>query len=255
MKKLLPAVLAACLLVPLGAAVRAYGQDENTVEEIRERIREREEEAKEEAEQEAREDEEDALEQDEEDECLDLGCQLFAKILYELLWDPSSPLRGEPPPGFSPWGNLDLDVDGAWLFQDRWSLAGRLTLNLRYLHLHAFSQVLFDPTGYLACYAANAGLNLMWPFLILNLFAGAFGTDLTAGALLDFGVEARVFLSARWVLELYNLNAVYYSLRFHFLWLALRYAGNHVSLGAGLNLSNYAGILLVGPALRLCFWL
>jgi hypothetical protein len=71
----------------------------------------------------------------------------------------------------------------------------------------------------------------------------------------DFGVEARIFLSPRWVLELYNLNAVYYSLRFHFLWLALRYAGSHASLGAGLNLSNYAGILLVGPSLRLSLWL
>jgi hypothetical protein len=68
-------------------------------------------------------------------------------------------------------------------------------------------------------------------------------------------VEARIFLSPQWVLELYNLNAAYYALRFHFLWLGLRYAGSHAGLGAGLNLSNYAGILLVGPSLRLSLWL
>jgi hypothetical protein len=48
---------------------------------------------------------------------------------------------------------------------------------------------------------------------------------------------------------------VYYSLHFNFLYLALHYAGNKTSLGAGLNLNNYAGVVLAGPALRLSFWL
>jgi len=246
--RLLPAFLVLCLLGLLGPGVKAMAQEDDTVEEIRERIREREEEAEEQA-------REDQPEEEEEDGCFDLGCQLFAEILGELLRDPSSPLRGDPPPGYSSWGDLDLDLDGAWLLQERWSLAGRLTLNLSYLHLHAFGQVLFDPTGLLLCGAANAGLGFRAPFLFLSLFAGIFGTDSSDRALLDFGVEARIFLSPHWVLELYNLNAVYYALRFHFLWLGLRYAGSHAGLGAGLNLSNYAGILLVGPSLRASLWL
>jgi hypothetical protein len=239
-------------------APQAYGQEEETVEEIRERIREEEEEAEEEAQQDTEEDKYS-------------GCNLFGDILSALLQSPSEEdggyypedrsrpflylLRGEPPPGYSRWGYVGLDVDGACLFQNRWSLTGWLTFNLQYLHLHAFSQILFDPTGCLVCYAANAGLNILSHFLILNLFAGAFGTDLTTGALLDFGAEARIFLTARWILELYSLNAVYYSLQFNFLSLALRYAGSRVSLGAGLNLNNYAGVVLAGPSLRLCLWL
>jgi hypothetical protein len=251
-------LLLASLVLGALLAPPACGQeeDEETVEEIRERIREEEEEAEEESRA---------------DEDRYSGCQLFGDILSALLHSPTEPedgsypedgsrpffylLRGDPPPGYSRWGYLGLDVEGACLFQNRWSLGGRLTFNLQYLHLHAFSQVLFDPTGRLVCYAANAGLNIMSRHLILNLFAGAFGTDVTTGALFDFGAEARIFLAPRWVLELYSLNAVYYSLQFNFLYLALRYAGNRVSLGAGLNLNNYAGILLAGPSLRLCFWL
>jgi hypothetical protein len=60
-----------------------------------------------------------------------------------------------------------------------------------------------------------------------TLFAGIFGTDSSDRALLDFGVEARIFLSPQWVLELYNLNAAFYALRFHFLWLGLRYTRLH----------------------------
>jgi len=258
MVKLLPAFLAVCLLGLLEPGVKALGQEDDTVEEIRKRIREREEEAEEQARQ----------DDPEEDEYS--GCQLFADILQALLSSPSEPddqyhpqesrpflylLHGEPPPGYSGWGYLGLDLDGICYFAGRWSLDGRLTLNLHVLHLHAYSQVLFDPSGYLVSYAANAGLNFLSPFLILNLFAGAFGTDLTTTTLLDFGAEARIFLSPRWVLELYNLNAVYYALRFHFLSLGLRYAGDGLSLGVGLNLNNYAGILLVGPSLRLSLWL
>jgi hypothetical protein len=258
-------LLAAALGLGVLLAPQAYElqEGEETVEEIRRRIQEEEEEAK--AEARRRQHEHDGY------SC----CSLFGDFFQALADSPSEPaddhhhrrdypkeesrpflylLRGHPPPGYSRWGYLGLDVDGACLFQNRWTLGGRFSVNLQALHLHAFSQVLFDPTGLLFSYSFNGGLNIMARHLLLNLFVGAFGTDLT-GALFDFGAEARIFLTARWVLELYSLNAVYYSLHFNFLYLALHYAGNKASLGAGLNLNNYAGVVLAGPALRLSFWL
>ena len=258
LRNLLLGILASCLLGFAVPAVQADEEEGETVEEIRKRIREQEEEARKEAKQEKEEEE-------------NSGCQLFAEILRILLDTQSEPSGADyphqesrhfdrvitraAPPGHSPWGYLGLDLDGAYLLHNRWSVAGRLTFNLQALHLHAFSQVLFDPSGYLACYAANAGVNFVTHNVIVNLFAGAFGTDLFTRALFSFGAETQVFLSRKCILELYSLNAVYYSLRFNFLSLSLHYAGNGMSLGVGFNLNYYAGILLLGPSIRLSFWL
>jgi hypothetical protein len=104
-------------------------------------------------------------------------------------------------------------------------------------------------------YSANAGLTLPFRRLILNLFAGAFGTDVFPGALFSFGLGAQVFLPGGFILDLYNLNAVYGSLGFHYLALSLDYAFSAVNLGVGFNLNNYAGILVLGPLVRLSLWL
>jgi hypothetical protein len=242
------------LALPAPAEV-ADGEEGETVEEIRKRIQEEEEQAKREA------------EKDEEDRYN--GCSLLGDIFSAMAntrsgsydddydrggdgYSRSSYYRAVPP-GYSEWGYLGLDLDGAWLLQNRWSVAGRLTLNVHYLHLHAFSQVLFDPTGILVCYAVNAGVNFSAEHLIVNLFGGVLGTDATSTALLSFGAEARIFLTPSFILELYSLNAVYYSLHFNFLSVALLHEYDFVSLGAGFNLSNYAGSLLWGPAVRLAF--
>ena len=259
LRNLLLGLVSSCLLGFVAPAVQA-DEDGETVEEIRERIQEEEEKAKK---------EEQAAEQKKEDEYS--GCSLFAEILQALFQARSdSPYvdypddRSRPfdryygrmaPPGYSERGYLSLDLDGAYLLKNRWSVTGRLTLNLQALHLHGFSQVLLDPTGYLVCYAANAGVNFSTRRVIFNLFAGAFGTDLSTRALLGFGAEARIFLARHCVLELYSLNAVFYSLHFNFLSLGLHYTGNGMSLGAGFNLNYYADILLLGPSIRLAFWL
>jgi hypothetical protein len=241
------------LALPAPAEV-ADGEEGETVEEIRKRIQEQEEQAEEE-------------EEADEDEDEYSGCSLLGDIFsamansqsgsYDNEYDRSgdgysrSPHYRAVPPGYSEWGYLGLAVDGAWLGQDRWSAAARLTLNVQYLHLHAFTQVLTDPTGFVICYAANAGVSFSAERLIVNLFAGVFGTDLTSTALLSFGAEARVYLTSYCVLELYSLNAVYYSLQFNFLSLALLYDSGIVSVGASFNLQNYAGSRLLGPGVRL----
>ena len=104
-------------------------------------------------------------------------------------------------------------------------------------------------------YSANAGITLPFRRLILNLFAGAFGSDVFSGALFSYGVGAQVFLPGRCILDLYNLNAVHGSLSFHYLAVSLDYAFSAVNLGVGFNLNNYAGMLILGPLLRLSFWL
>ena len=50
---------------------------------------------------------------------------------------------------------------------------------------------------------------IILPFrrLILNLFAGVFGTDLFSRVLFSYGAQARLFLPARLIVEAYVLNA------------------------------------------------
>jgi hypothetical protein len=263
LRTLLLATVCLGLLAVASPAALADGEEGETVEEIRKRIQEEEAKAKKEEEK-----EEEKKEENEHN-----GCSLLADIFGALFNSQSGSSGGDDsrggghrsgsgagaffwrpvPPGYSRWGYFSLAMDGAWLLQNRWSAAGRLTLNVQALHLHAFTQDLFDPTGHVLCYGVNAGVNFTRERVIVNLFAGVFGTDLTSTALLGFGGEARVFFPPNCVLELYSLNAVYYSLQFNFLSLVLLFEPNRMSLGAGFNLDNYAGSLLLGPTVRLSF--
>jgi hypothetical protein len=268
LRTLLLATVCLGLLAVASPAALAEGEEGETVEEIRKRIQEEEAKAKEEEEKQEEEEEK----EEKEDEYN--GCSLLADIFGALFNSQSGSSGGDDsrgggrrsgsgaagaffwrpvPLGYSRWGYFSLAMDGAWLLQNRWSAAGRLTLNVQALHLHAFTQDLFDPTGHVLCYGVNAGVNFTRERVIVNLFAGAFGTDLTSTALLGFGGEARVFFPPNCVLELYSLNAVYYSLQFNFLSLVLLFEPKRVSLGAGFNLDNYAGSLLLGPTVRLSF--
>ncbi len=262
LRKLLPS-LAACLLLAL-AAPAPRADEGDSVEEMRKKILEQRRKAKEQREEE--EDEEDSGE-----------CRLFWDVFGELfrilfIYSASERYADYPYAALSsdPFGlNVDqrfderyrqvgyanLVLDGAYLFEDRWGVSGRLSGNVLAVHLEGFSQVLFDPTGRVAFYSANAGLTLPFRRLIVNLFAGAFGTDVFPGALFSYGLGAQVFLPGRCILDLYNLNAVYGSLSFHYLAVSLDYAFSAVNLGVGFNLNNYAGILVLGPLVRLSLWL
>jgi len=90
-------------------------------------------------------------------------------------------------------GCVNLSVEGATLREDRWGLSGRLAVTILPIHLHGFSQVLLDPTGSITVYAVNGGITLTFRRLILNLFAGVFGTDLFSRALFSYGAQARLF--------------------------------------------------------------
>ncbi len=266
LRRLLPPLVASLLLAFAVPALRADPGD--SVEEMRKKILEQKEKAEE------QEEEQEELEEAEEDS---EGGSLFGQVFFELfrilfVYSASEryadfPYAARPSEPFGlniletvderyrQLGYANLVVDGAYLFEDRWGVTGRLSGNLLAVHLEGFSQVLFDPTGYLVFYSANAGLTLPFRRWILNLFAGAFGTDLFPGALFSFGLGAQVFLPGKCILDLYNLNAVYGSLSFHYLTASLNYAFSAVNLGAGFNLHNYAGLLILGPLVRLSFWL
>jgi hypothetical protein len=268
LRKLLPGLIA-CLLLGIATPALRADQDGSTVEEMRKKILEQ----KEKAEEEEEEEEEELEEAEEHSE----GCGLFGQVfgeLFRILFVYSASERyadfpyaaqSSNPFGLNIMETIDeryrqlgyanLVLDGAYLFEDRWGVTGRLSGNLLAVHLEGFSQVLFDPTGYVVFYSANAGLTLPFCRLILNLFLGAFGTDAFSGALFSFGVGAQVFLPGKCLLDLYNLNAVYETLRFHHLEVSLGYAFSAVDLGVGFNLNNYAGMLVVGPLVRLSFWL
>jgi hypothetical protein len=272
LRALLPG-LAACLLLGLAAPALRADQEGQTVEDLRKKILEEKEKAERQKKQE--EQEEARRQQDEGD--ADAGgffWQLFAE-LFRILFVYSASERYADYPyaaaAFHPfglnrletideeryrqWGYANLFVDGTYLFNDRYALAGRLSANLLAVHLEGFSQVLFDPTGYLVFYSANAGLTLPFRRLVLNLFLGAFGADLFPGALFSFGAGAQVFLPGRSILDVYSLNAVYATLHFHYLAVSLNYAFSAVNLGVGFNLNNYADTLILGPLVRLSFWL
>ena len=262
--KLLSA-LVACLLLGLAAPALRADQDDSTVEEMRKKILEEKEKAEEQEEEEEYE--------EEDDEEGSLFWELFGE-LFRILFVYSASVRyadfpysAEPasPFGLSIEDDIDeryrqlgyanLVVDGAYLFKDRWGMSGRLSGNLLAVHLEGFSQVLFDPTGYVVFYSANVGLTLPFRRLILNLFLGAFGTDVFSGALFSYGVGVQVFLPGRCILDLYSLNAIYGSLSFHYLTVSFDYAFSAVNLGVGFNLNNYAGMPVFGPQVRLSFWL
>jgi len=265
MRKFLPA-LVACLLLGFAAPALRADQEGSTVEDLRKKILEQ----KEQAEQQ----EEAVEEQDEEDseEC-SLFWQLFGELFRILFVYSASERYADFPyaarqsdpfglnimetsePRYRQLAYANLVLDGAYLFHDRWGVTGRLSANFLAVHLEGFSQVLFDPTGSIGFYSANAGLTLPFRRLILNLFLGAFGTEAFPGALFSFGASAQVFLPAKCILDLYNLNAVYGTLQFHHLAVSLNYAFSAVNLGVGFNLNNYADTLLLGPLVRLSFWL
>jgi hypothetical protein len=264
LRKLLPG-LAVCLLLGVAAPAPQADEGGSTVEEMRKKILEQKEKAEEQKE------EQKAAEENGD------GCGLFWKAfgeIFRILFVYSAseryadyPYAARPANPFGlnieddiddryrQLGYANLVLDGAYLFDDRWGVAGRLSGNILAIHLEVFSQVLFDPTGYVVFTSANAGLTLPFQRLIVNLFAGAFGTDVFPGALFSYGLGAQVFLPGRCILDLYNLNAVYGSLSFHYLEVSLDYAFSAVNLGLGFNLNNYAGILVLGPLVRLSFWL
>ena len=267
-RKLLPALIA-CLLLGFAAPALRADQEGLTVEELRRRIQEQKEQAEQVEDQEIGE--QDQAEVD--PEACDLFWELFGELFRVLFIYSASEryadfpyaARETDPFGLNTMesndaryrqvGYANLALDGACLFQDRWGVTGRLSANLLAIHLEAFSQVLFDPTATIVLYSANAGLTLPFRRLILNLFLGAFGTDLFAGALFSFGAGAQVFLPAKCILDLYSLNAVYGTLWFHHLAVSLGYAFAAVNLGVGFDLNYYAGTLLMGPLVRLTFWL
>jgi hypothetical protein len=247
--------------------------DQDSIEETRKKILEQREKAEEEEKKEEKEEEEGLEETEESSEAGSFFGQLFVELLRILFVYSASERYADYPYAARPsepfglnsmeaideryrqLGYANLVLDGACYFENRWGLTGRLSGNLLAVHLEGFGQVLFDPTGYVVFYSANAGLTLPFRRLILNLFLGAFGTDVFSGALFSFGVGAQVFLPGKCILDLYSLNAVYETLRFHHLEVSLGYAFSAVDLGVGFNLNNYAGVLLVGPLLRLSFWL
>ena len=265
-RKLLPA-LAACLL--LAFAAPALQADQETVEDLQKKILEEKEEAEKAAEEEA--EAEGSAEED--SGAGGFFWQLFGE-LFRILFvysaseryadfpyaaDPAYPFGlnflDSEGAGYRQWGYANLVLDGTYLFHDRWAVTGRLSASLLAVRLEGFGQVLFDPTGRLVFYSANAGLTLPFRRLILNLFLGAFGTDLFPGALFSFGAGAQVFLPGRCILDVYSLNAVHGTLHFHHLAVSLNYAFSAVNLGVGFNLNHYADVLILGPLVRLSFWL
>jgi hypothetical protein len=258
---------AGCLLCLAAPALSADGEEGPTVKDLREKIQEQLEEAeKEEAE------EQDKFEEDD-SEKHNLFWELLIEILKILFVNSATVRYADYPyaakqafpfgfqaiemeePGYSRLGYVNLCLDGAYLLQDRWGAAGRLSINVLALHLHGYTQVLFDPTGTLAFYSANAGLTLPSHRFILNLFVGVFGTDLSRRAMFSFGANAQIFLPGKFILDVYNINAAYHSLNINYLSVSLNYALAATNLGVGFNLNHYAGTLLMGPLVRISFWL
>jgi len=268
-RRILPLLTASCLLLLIAPPLSAGEEEGPTVQEIRERIEEQMEEAEEEEEQEYPYEED-----DEEDGLGGLFFELFFRAL-EILFLNSLPIRYaeypyaalqavpfgyqapefEQDPDYHRLAYANLSLEGAWLQQERWVAAGRLSFNVLPLHLEGYFQLLFDPTDRIAFSAVCGGLTLPAHRFILNLFAGAFFTDLSPRAMFSFGASAQLFLPGKFILDVYSINAVYGSLAINYFSATLNRALSAANLGVGFNLNQYAGILLMGPQVRLSFWL
>ena len=93
------------------------------------------------------------------------------------------------------------------------------------------------------------------PGVLFNGFAGVFEHEYVDEKLLSFGLSTQIYLPSNFILEIYNLNAYYHSLGFHYLSAMLKYAVWRANIGVGYNYNEYAGVIFQGPMIKVSFWL
>ncbi len=150
---------------------------------------------------------------------------------------------------------LQVDVEGAYLFKETYGLNAKTSMDLTILRITLFYQNVMEPDDYFNVFSGNAGFTIPIADGMLHLFAGFYLMDIISYMLFSFGAEFTYFLPADIILDIYSLNAFYGDLGFHTFSCSLSYALGNFSFGGGFNYNYYAGVVFMGPMLKITLWL
>ncbi|MQY76190.1 MAG: hypothetical protein GH155_00995 [Spirochaeta sp.] len=151
--------------------------------------------------------------------------------------------------------NLQLSVDTSYLQQSTWGTSSKFSGHLTAINFNGFYQYIFSGKEDFYIRSLNGGLSFILPGVLLNGFAGVFEHQDVDPKLVSFGLSTQIYLPLNFILDIYNLNAYYHSLGFHYLSAMLNYAVWRANIGVGYNYNDYAGVLFQGPMVRFSFWL
>jgi len=151
--------------------------------------------------------------------------------------------------------NLQLSVDTSYLQQSTWGVSGILSGHLTAINFNGLYQYIFSGEEDFYVRSLNGGLSFILPGVLLNGFAGVFEHEYVDPKLLSFGLSTQLYLPFNFILDIYNLNAYYHSLGFHYLSVMLKYAVWRANIGIGYNYNEYAGVIFQGPMVKVSFWL
>jgi hypothetical protein len=158
-------------------------------------------------------------------------------------------------PNNEKFGFLQLDLEGAYLFQETAGINAKMGFTLLLLRLQCFYQQVFSPNDAFTILSPNAGFTIPLGDGMVQLFAGIWLMDLLPESLFSFGAEITYFFPANLILDIYNLNAFYGSVGFYHFSCSISYALGNFSLGIGFNYNNYAEVVFIGPSLKLSLWI
>jgi hypothetical protein len=150
---------------------------------------------------------------------------------------------------------LQVDLEGAYLFEETYGINAKASMDLTVLRIHCFYQYVFEPDDYFNVFSGNAGFTIPVADGMLHLFAGFYLMDLISDITVSFGCEFTYFFPANIILDVYSLNTFWGELGFHTFSLSLSYAVGNLSFGGGFNYNYYAGITFMGPMLKVTLWI
>lgn len=244
-------------------------EGDEKIRETIERIEEEEEKVKEGEykEEEEEEKEEEELEVEEDSSLADLILEMLFKMIlkyafsirfadypyskeYGFYFNTSRFISPEEKDIFS----FQFSSDYAYHFDLTSSIINKFNVQVSAVHMNLFNQFVFSKSESFSILSFNVGLTFFLPNFMINGFIGFFYLNLLDELLPSFGFSSRLFLPAKFYIDIYNLYSYYYSLDFKHLSLGINYAISRFNIGLGYNYNNYADYIYSGPFIKASFW-
>jgi hypothetical protein len=193
------------------------------------------------------------------------GCMIGFFDMFGTIRYADHPYSGQCPYNFVGWADacpdnekfvfLQVDLEGAYLFEETYGLNAKASMDLTLLRVTLFYQYVTEPGDYFNVFSGNAGFTIPIADGMLHLFAGFYLMDIISEMLFSFGAEFTYFLPANISLDIYSLNAFYGDLGFHTFSCSLSYSVGNLSFGGGFNYNYYAGVVFMGPMVKITVWI
>jgi hypothetical protein len=263
-------IIISVLLLIILSSINARASDPKGDEKIgdtKKRIEEEKEKAREEEEY-----EEDSIEDEDEVGILDLLFDvIFAEPFNSIFEDyffslrfSNYPYQNDPEYRFNTTNYFDpyksrivafnFSNDFTVHFDETYGNAAKLTFNASAFHANMLHHIIFAESESLSLFSLNVGLTFHFPNTLLHGYFGGLSLYTLDVLLLSFGMSIQIYLPARFYLDIYNMNAKYYSLWFNHLSGDVNYALNRFTLGLGYTFNSYAGFSYHGPSIKAGIW-